>query len=108
MKKIISFLLMVIMSISYAQNKLPYKNPKLSVEKRVEDLVSRMTLKEKIDLLGGTGFTTKENKRLGIPELKMSDGPLGVRWEKSSAFAGGIGAAATWDTSLVNKLGSAI
>jgi beta-glucosidase len=108
MKKIISILLMVIMSISYAQKKLPYKNPKLPVEKRVEDLVNRMTLKEKMDLLGGTGFTTKENKRLGIPELKMSDGPLGVRWEKSSAFAGGIGAAATWDTSLVNKLGSAI
>lgn len=108
MKKIITFLLLVIMSNSYPQNSLPYKNPKLPVEKRVEDLLSRMTLKEKIDLLGGTGFATKPNQRLGIPELKMSDGPLGVRWGKSSAFAGGIGAAATWDTSLVDKLGSAI
>jgi beta-glucosidase len=108
MKKIITFLLLVIMTYSYSQNNFPYKNPKLPVEKRVEDLLSRMTLEEKIDLLGGTGFATKPNQRLGIPELKMSDGPLGVRWTKSSAFAGGIGASATWDTSFVNRLGSAI
>jgi len=108
MKKIITILMLVIMSNSYSQNNLPYKNPKLPVEKRVEDLLSRMSLEEKIDLLGGTGFATKPNKRLEIPELKMSDGPLGVRWQKSSAFAGGIGAAATWDTSLVDRLGSAI
>ncbi len=91
------------------KGKVPaYKNPSLPIENRVDDLVSRMTLKEKIDLLGGTGFTTKPIKRLGIPELKMTDGPLGVRWEKSSAFAGGIGAAATWDTTAVYELGSAI
>ena len=108
MKKIITILMLVIMSNSYSQNNLPYKNPKLPVEKRVEDLLSRMSLEEKIDLLGGTGFATKPNQRLGIPELKMSDGPLGVRWQKSSAFAGGIGAAASWDTSLVDRLGSAI
>lgn len=108
MKNIISFLLMIIISQSYSQNNLPYTNPKLPVEKRVEDLLSRMTLEEKIDLLGGTGFATKPNQRLGIPELKMSDGPLGVRWNTSSAFAGGIGAAASWDTALVGQLGSAI
>jgi beta-glucosidase len=124
MKKLITFLLLAIISYSYPQSNLPYKNPKLSVEKRVEDLLGRMTLQEKIDLLGGTGFATTPNKRLGIPELRMSDGPLGVRWdkanvpasninaaatwEKSTAFAAGIGAAATWDTALVGQLGSAI
>jgi beta-glucosidase len=108
MKKIITFFLLVIMSNLYSQNNLPYKNPKLPIDKRVEDLLSRMTLEEKIDLLGGTGFATKPNERLGIPELRMSDGPLGVRWGKSTAFAAGIGAAATWDTSLVSQLGSAI
>ena len=110
MKKIITllFLLIITLSKSYTQNNFPYQNPKLPVDKRVEDLISRMSLEEKIDLLGGTGLETKPNKRLGIPELRMSDGSLGVRWQKSSAFAGGIGAAASWDTSLVSQLGSAI
>jgi len=85
-----------------------YRNPKLPIKDRVEDLISKMTLEEKIGLLGGTGFASKPIKRLGIPELTMTDGPLGVRWGESSAFAGGIGAAATWDTALVNMLGSAI
>lgn len=67
-----------------------YKDSAAPIDQRVNDLLSRMTLEEKIDMLGGTGFATKPNKRLGIPELRMTDGPLGVRWEKSSAFPGGI------------------
>lgn len=86
----------------------PYKNSKLSVNDRVQDLLKRLTLKEKIDLLGGTGFTTKPIKRLGIPELKMNDGPLGTRWGKSTAFPAGIAMASSWDTALVNKVGSAL
>ncbi len=85
-----------------------YMNTSLQVKDRVDDLVKRMTLKEKIEMLGGTGFATKVIKRLGIPELRMTDGPLGVRWNKSTAFPAGIAMASTWDTSLINKLGSAI
>ncbi len=85
-----------------------YKNAKLPIKQRVDDLIGRMTLQEKLDLLGGTGFTTKPIKRLGIPELKMSDGPLGVRWGKSTAFPAGICMAASWDTSLINKVGESI
>ncbi len=99
---------MIMTTRSNAQKKEPYKNPKLPVEKRVKDLLSRMTLQEKLDLLGGTGFATKPNKRLGIPELRMSDGPLGVRWDSSTAFPSGICMAATWDTSLINKIGKSI
>lgn len=87
---------------------VPYKNPRLPIEKRVEDLLRRMTLEEKIDLLGGTGFATKPNERLGIPELKMTDGALGVRWGRSTAFPAGIAMAATWDTALIGKVGRAI
>ncbi|OIO18092.1 MAG: hypothetical protein AUJ54_08855 [Ignavibacteria bacterium CG1_02_37_35] len=92
-----------------SDNDLPlYKNPKLSVDERVEDLLKRMTLEEKIDMLGGTGFATKPNARLGIPELRMTDGPLGVRMDKSTAFPSGINLAATWNPALVEKIGHAL
>ena len=91
-----------------AQNDEPYKNANLPVVQRVNDLLNRMTLQEKIDMLGGTGFATKPNQRLGIPEFRMSDGPLGVRWDSSTAFPSGICMASTWDTSLINKVGKSI
>lgn len=57
----------------------PYRNAKLAVERRVEDLLARMSLEEKVDMLSGTGFDSKPNVRLGIPAMKMADGPQGVR-----------------------------
>ncbi|MFA3783896.1 glycoside hydrolase family 3 C-terminal domain-containing protein [Melioribacteraceae bacterium 4301-Me] len=90
-----------------AQN-LPYKDKTMSVDKRVEDLLGRMTLEEKIDLLGGTGFATKPNDRLGIPELKMSDGPVGVRWGNSTAFPVSIAMAATWNQEIVKEVAKGI
>ncbi|MGE5559174.1 MAG: glycoside hydrolase family 3 C-terminal domain-containing protein [Bacillota bacterium] len=86
----------------------PYKNPKLPVEDRINDLIPRMTLEEKIDLLGGAGFATKPNARLGIPEMRMTDGPVGVRTNKTTAFPGGITLAATWDIEMARNIGWAI
>ena len=91
-----------------ADDQLPYKNPKRSIDERVEDLLKRMTLDEKIEMIGGTGFATKPIERLGIPELRMSDGPLGVRWEKSTAFPSGICLGASWDPTVAGKVGAAI
>ena len=46
----------------------------------IEQLVSRLTLDEKISMIHGTGlFHNGGVERLGIPELVMSDGPMGVR-----------------------------
>lgn len=92
-----------------AQPSFKYRHYNMNlIEKRVDELLKRMTLEEKIDLLGGTGFATKPIKRLGIPELKMTDGPLGVRWGKSTAFPCGTAMASTWDTTLIGKVGKAI
>ncbi|HLN53536.1 MAG TPA: glycoside hydrolase family 3 C-terminal domain-containing protein [Lentimicrobium sp.] len=88
-----------------------YLDKNASVEDRVEDLLSRMTLDEKIDQLVGdsvTGFDSKPNERLGIPLFKMTDGPLGVRWGNSTAFPSGVSLAATWDTTLIAKFGEAL
>ena len=71
-----------------AQETPPYKNPKLGVEQRVTDLLGRMTLEEKVDLVSGGGWMeSKANSRLGIPSIKMADGPVGVRnWHGPSAI----------------------
>lgn len=87
---------------------LPYKNSKLKIEERVNDLLSRMTLDEKLTIIGGTGFETPSIERLGIPELKMSDGPVGVRWGVSTAYPSGVSMAATWNPSLIYKIGQSI
>jgi len=81
-----------------------------NVEARVEELLHKMTLEEKIDLLGGRrGFYTLAIDRLGIPGLKMADGPMGVRnYGPSTAFPAGIGLAATWDATMAHRVGAAM
>ena len=81
-----------------------------TVERRVDSLLSKMTLEEKIDLLGGVdGFFIRGIPRLGWPRLKMADGPMGVRnFGPATAMAAGIGLAATWNTALAERVGTEI
>lgn len=81
-----------------------------AVERRAKAIVSKMTLEEKIDYLGGTnGFYIRAIPRLGLPELRMADGPLGVRNAgPSTAYAAGIALAASWDVELANQIGVAL
>jgi beta-glucosidase len=82
-----------------------YKDVNAPIEDRVNDLLKRLTLDEKIELLGGTGFASKAIERLGIPELKMADGPVGVRWGAATALPSGIALASSWDTLLAKEYG---
>jgi beta-glucosidase len=102
----------------------PYKNVSLAVDQRVKDLLGRMTLEEKASMLAGSGWMeSMPIDRLGIPAIKIADGPLGVRaWYGSSAvtnaantpkvlstsFPSGVAMAATWDIDLVQREGQAI
>ncbi len=103
----------------------PYKNPATPVEQRVSDVLNRMTLEEKVSMLAGSGWMeSMPIERLGIPAIKMADGPMGVRsWAGSSAvtnaaanpvkvlstaFPSGIAMASTWDLGLVHKEAHAI
>jgi beta-glucosidase len=83
---------------------------KAGVESRVEALLAQMTLEEKIDLLGGVDeFFIRGLPRLGIPRLKMADGPIGVRnFGPATTMAGGIALAATWNPQLAEQAGAEI
>ncbi|AGF54088.1 beta-glucosidase [Clostridium saccharoperbutylacetonicum] len=51
-------------------------------EEKIEKIISELTLKEKVAMCHGNGlFRTEGVKRLNIPPIKMSDGPMGVRAE---------------------------
>jgi beta-glucosidase len=77
-------------------------------DRRVESLLSRMTLDEKIGLIAGVhGFDIPGLARLGIPELGTADSPFGVRAQgQSTLYAGGINLAATWNPALAQRVGT--
>ena len=82
----------------------------------VEDLLRQMTLQEKVAMLAGTKtWYTVPVERLGIPSLKMSDGPNGARGAggltggvKTACFPAGISLASTWNTDLLERVGQAL
>lgn len=80
------------------------------IEPRVESILGRMTLQEKIELLGGVDdFFVRGVPRLGVPRLRMADGPLGVRnFGPATAMAAGISLAATWNPELAQRVGTEI
>jgi beta-glucosidase len=101
----------------------PYMQPNRPVEQRVDDLLGRMTPQEKANMLAGEGWMESQpNTRLGIPSIKMADGPAGVRnWTgpsavtmnvgptfTSTAFPAGICLASSWDVDLAGQIGRAI
>ena len=82
---------------------------------RAASLVSQMTLDEKIEMISGKvdGFNTFAIPRLGIPAVRMADGPQGVRNVKakniqSTFYPCGISAAATWNRAAVHEMGAGI
>ncbi len=77
------------------------------VEARVKALLGKMTLDEKIDLIGGQNpFRMHAVERLGIPGFQMADGPVGAHIPAPTiAYAGGIGLAASWDRTLARDIG---
>jgi beta-glucosidase len=76
-------------------------------EKRVESILGQMTVEEKIDLIAGVDFFYLRGvPRLGVPRLRMVDGPMGVRNDgPATAYGGGIALAATWNTELAERIG---
>ena len=103
------FLLMHAAVSTPAQSSSLAERPSPSaLERSVDSILSRMTLEEKIDLLGGVdGFFVRAVPRLNLPRLKMADGPLGVRnFGPATTMAGGIALTATWNPTLAERMGT--
>lgn len=81
-----------------------------AIEKRVDSMVQKLTLEQKIRLLAGVDSVfARPEPTVGFPGLKMSDGPIGARfWGPTTAYTAGIGMAATWDKDLAHRVGAAI
>ena len=79
-----------------AQERLPFRDPALPLERRVQDLVGRMTVQEKIDQMQ---YEAPAIPRLGIPAYNWWNECLhGVaRAGRATVFPQAIGLAATWD-----------
>jgi len=94
------------------------------MNKNIDDIVSSMSLKDKISLCSGKDFwQTKEFEKYGIPSVFMSDGPHGLRKQEvlkgsdmlglneslpSTCFPSEVTTGASWDEALLEKIGSAI
>src|SRR5262249_28475910 len=102
-----SLLLAVPQTRTSGQATLPYKDPSLPIEKRVDDLVSRMTLEEKVSQMMNAAAPVE---RLGIPAYDWWNEALhGVaRAGYATVFPQAIGLAATWDEDLIRRVGDVV
>ncbi len=83
---------------------------KSDADARADAILAKMSLEQKIDLLGGTdGFFIRAMPEFGVPPLRMADGPIGVRnFGPATAMAAGINLAATWDPALAERVGTQV
>lgn len=90
-----------------AEQTYPFRDPKLPVEQRVDDLLGRLTLDEKVSLLHQYQPAIP---RLGIPSFRTGTEALhGVSWlGEATVFPQAIGLASTWNPELMRRVGSAV
>ena len=100
-------LLAISASLAFAQERPAYLDPGLPIDKRVDDLLGRMTLQEKVSQMMHTASAVE---RLGIPAYNWwNEGLHGVaRAGTATVFPQAIGLAATWDTDLMQSIADVI
>ncbi len=93
-----------------------FRDKKLPLERRVSDLTGRMRPDEKVALVQeAQSLSMRGNSRLGIPALRVVTAPMGLtgkdpdgRSLAATAFPANIGMAATWNPSLMERVGVVI
>lgn len=94
-------------ALAMAQAPLP---DSADIDAKAKEMLSRLSLREKIKLIGGVdSMFTNAVPSIGLPRLKMSDASVGVRtWGPTTAYAGGVALAATWDREFARELGESL
>lgn len=113
MKKLLVFCFLLLISYSMKSQE--------SFEKKIDELISKMTLEEKASMCSGRDdWSTQSVERLDIPWIWVSDGPHGLRRAPATNKAGygdqlpatcfptASALAATWDLDLIYKVGQAL
>src|SRR5690348_8578667 len=103
---------------AHARTAHPFQNPRLPLTERVDDLLGRLTLPEKVSLLHQYEPAIP---RLGVKAFKTGTEALhGVAWStdknnggavvtaKGTVFPQAVGLASTWDPALIKQVGSAV
>ena len=106
-KKIIISVLMAVGTIGVSAQQLPYQNPKLSAQQRADDLLTRLTLEEKVSLMMDVSPAIP---RLGIPQFQWWNEALhGIgRNGFATVFPITMGMAASWDDQLLHQVFTAV
>jgi beta-glucosidase len=81
-----------------------------ALEARAHAWLAKLNLEQKVELIGGVDdMYTHPAPAIDLPRFKMSDASVGVRtWGPTTAYAGGVALAATWDTDFARKLGESL
>lgn len=105
-----NYLITAVLALCLTAHAQTYKDKNAPVEDRVESLLKTMTLEEKIDYIGGyEDFYIMAIDRLGLPKIKMTDGPVGTRnYGNTTAYPANVLAAASWDRNMAYKYGEAL
>lgn len=103
----LSLLLFIVGEGAQSQEKMPFRDDRLPVDSRIKDLLSRLTLEEKISFFG---FNNKGVSRLEVPAYNWWNEALhGVaRAGLATVFPQAIGMAATFNDSLMEAMADAI
>ena len=113
MKKIIGVIACGLFLNAAAASSQVTDKEKVQMEKRIEKLIKKMTLEEKVGLLhGNSKFYVAGVERLGIPEWSLSDGPhwayAGWTNDSASYFPTGTAFAAAWNPELAYRRGEVL
>jgi beta-glucosidase len=84
----------------------PYKNRALPIDRRIDDLLQRMTLKEKAEQLA----TLYPNAvvRLGIPHLQAGEALHGICLRHGTSFPSPLAMGSTWDPDIIERMGTIV
>ena len=122
MKKLIFSATLAIMAIGCVQNGISPQDRLTVNDRKINKIIAQMTLEEKVEMLHSkTNMSSEGVPRLGIQDIKYTDGPFGIReengdgfrplgWKLDSAtyFPTGSALAATWSKEMAYKNGWAM